>query len=91
MRCSASLDLHYEPPITSNFNTKAQHQQRKLELEATYLFVPWPEEQVVVQQGCSCQEELGLFYAADLLQRYVHSDKVFVEGGGADSTVAACS
>ena len=25
------------------------------------LFVPWPEEEVVVQQGCSSLEELGLF------------------------------
>ena len=35
--------------------------------------MPWPKEHVVVQQGCSRQEELGLFHVADLLQRYVHS------------------
>ena len=42
-------------------------------LEAMCLFVPWPKEQVAAQQGCSHQEELGLFHVVDLLQRYVHS------------------
>ena len=50
--------------------------------------MPRPEEQIVVQQGCSRQEELGLFHVADLLQgmcTYLYMVKVLVEGGGADS------
>ena len=49
--------------------------------------MPWPEEQVVVQQGYSHLEEFGL-------QTYRKGKctqmKVLVEDGGADSTVAAC-
>lgn len=59
--------------------------------------MPWPEEEVVVQQGCSRRRSLDCSHVAELLQRYVHSSlsklmvKVVVEGGSADSTVAACS
>ena len=37
------------------------------------LFVPWPEEEVVVQQGCSRLEELGLFPCSRPTAKYVHS------------------
>ena len=62
--------------------------------------MPWPKEQVVIQQGCSHQEELRLFHVADHGQTYSRGMcthflklmvRVLVEGGGADSTVAACS
>ena len=35
------------------------------------LFVPWPEEEVVVQQGCSRLEELGLFPCSRPTAKYV--------------------
>ena len=70
-------------------------------MKITCLSVPWPDKhEVVVQQGCSCQEELGLFRVsiADLLQRYdiVHSPlnsmvKVATHKWRYRFTVAACS
>ena len=35
--------------------------------------MPWPEEEVVVQQGCSRLEELGLFPCSRPTAGYVHS------------------
>ena len=64
-----SLKLHQ---IKHTINRESQRSS-----VAMCLFVPWPQEQVAVQQRCSQLEELGLFHVTNQLQRYGHSHAFF--------------